>query len=125
MNKNDNLLKTEAEIRNWLNEMNIDEYIIHDDLTVDINQNVYLIGKKLTHLPIKLGIVNGDFNIYKNYLTSLENFPHTVVGDLDCSENAIDSLMNSPVKKVGETFNCSENYISNLKGMPNSLNNID
>jgi hypothetical protein len=125
MPQNNTLLPNRNDIENWLEKMHIQDYIIHDDLTVDVLGNIYLIGKKLDYLPVKFGVVKGNFQCYKNYFTSLENFPHTIIGDLDCSENAIKTLINSPVKIVGKSFNCSFNYLSNLKGMPIQLSSIE
>ena len=36
------MLKTKEEIEKWLDEMKVKKYTINDDLTVDVNDSVFL-----------------------------------------------------------------------------------
>ncbi len=67
-------------IKFWLDEMDIENYTINDDLTVDIRGNVDLFGKDLTHIPIQFGTVSGWFDVKCNpRLTSLDGFPKSAL----------------------------------------------
>lgn len=71
----------------------------------------------LTELPIKFGIINGDFDCSKNILTSLKGSPSQVNGNFYCNNNELKSLEHGP-KKVGGNFNCSVNNLTNLDFSP-------
>ena len=55
------ILKKEADIKNWLDEMGIGNYTINKDLTVDVKEDVRLFNKDFTRLPIQFGTVSGTF----------------------------------------------------------------
>jgi len=99
-----------ALITSWLDEMNIVNYIINDDYTIDVEGNVYLYGKGLDKFPeyIKFGRVGGYFSCSNNQLVSLEGCPVSVGGDFYCSYNQLVSLEGCP-SSVGGGFYCSNN----------------
>ena len=101
---------TREEIKSWLDEHNITNYIIKDDLTVDVDTHIYLSNKDFISIPVKFGHVSGDFNCYNNpKLTSLEHCPSTVGRDFNCSNNPkLTSLEHCP-STVGGDFYCSNN----------------
>ena len=89
------MLQTKKEIQQWLIDMKINNYVIHDDLTVDVYDNINLIDKKLNKIPIKFGVINGYFNCSYNYLTSLENFPQEINGGFIYDSNPLpEDLLN-------------------------------
>jgi hypothetical protein len=99
-----------AFIEEWLEEMSIENYIINDDLTIDVNGDVYLSYKNLTAFPkyIKFKSVGGYFSCHHNQLTSLEGCPSSVGGGFSCSSNQLTSLKGCP-SSVGGGFNCYNN----------------
>ena len=54
--------------------MEIKNYIINEDLTVDVNSEVYILDKELKEIPIRFGIVNGNFDCSYNELTNFEYY---------------------------------------------------
>ena len=84
-----NKLKTKEKIESWLKEMNIKEYLINQNLTVDIFSNVNLSMKKLKKIPIKFGIINGNFDCSDNELTTLEGFPEKVGNKIELNNNKL------------------------------------
>lgn len=91
-------------------------YTKNSDETIDIVGNVIMIHEYFWKLPIKFNKVSGNFNCFKNKLTSLEGSPKEVGGEFDCSNNNITSLEGPKI--VGSTFYCSENKLTSLKGGP-------
>lgn len=114
-------LKTEIEIKNWLNAMSVENYSIKKHIipnnslfVVDIAQNVSLRQKQLSYLPIQFGLIRGSFDISDNSLTSLKGTPFEIVGPFYCHDNPLSSLDYAP-KKAG-VFSCSGELA--LKKMP-------
>ena len=88
-------------IEKWLKEMNIDNYIINADLTIDVNLGVDLTRKNLINFPDYI-----QFNKTKNFW---------------CGENKLKSLRGCPVYVDGN-FGCSANKIISLDGCPKIIN---
>ena len=130
-------------IEKWLKEYDIENYIINDDFTIDVNGDVYLYKRDLTEFPdyIQFGLVVGGFDCsfnkltslegapkeigegfycHNNQLTSLEGAPKNVNGDFNCGRNNLTSLKGLP-KEVGRDFNCSFNNLKSLKGSPKEV----
>ena len=75
------MLKTEEEIKLWLDSMEIKGYTINKDLTVDVSGNVNLSSQKITSLPVQFGKITGNFYCNNNNkLTSLKGSPIHVGG---------------------------------------------
>jgi hypothetical protein len=111
------MLKTKKEIQLWLDTYNIQNYIINDDLTVDVDGQVRLFNKKIHEFPFQFGIIKGDFMLSRNQLTSLKGCPHTVHGSFDCSHNKLINLEYCP-KVVYEDFHFQGNRVKELDYMP-------
>lgn len=109
--------QTKEETENWLDKMKIKNYTINDDLTVDVDGDIYLISKKLKYIPVKFRKVGGDFYCFENRLTSLEGCPTSVGGDFYCNKNQLNSLENCP-NTVGGYFYCQNNQLTSLEGCP-------
>ncbi len=115
-------LKTKEEIVAWLDEKEIANYKINDDLTVDVNGDIYL-DRKLgtdTQLPVQFGVCNGFFSVSENRLTSLKGSPRTVKEGMSCMSNLIVSLEGAP-QTIGGDFYCMINQITTLKGGPKKV----
>jgi hypothetical protein len=102
-----NYFETKDEIKAWLDALDVKNYVIHDNLVVDVNDRVYLNfklgGRK--YLPLQFGLVKGDFCIKQNNLTTLKGSPHTVLGRFECMGNPLSSFDYLP--KVMERLDCS------------------
>lgn len=122
---NDQFLKTIEEIENWLFSQRIKNYIINDDLTVDVKgglfNNVYISGKSVYNIPVQFGFIDGDFGIRETYVKSLKGCPHTVKGDFYCNHNELESLEFCP-KYIEKNFFCQSNKLTNLNGCPSRIN---
>lgn len=97
--QNDNkFFKTYEETRKWIEKMDIKNFTINQNLTIDIHRNeiVDLRSCNLNFIPVKFGNVNGDFIISNNRLTSLEGCPDFVSGHFEFSDNKISSLKGFP-----------------------------
>ena len=111
-----------ALISRWLDEMGVENYIINDDLTIDVKGNVNLYNRGLDKFPdyIKFGKVGGWFECGNNKLVSLEGCPVSVGGDFYCTNNQLVSLEGCPVS-VGGSFSCRNNQLVSLEGCPGSV----
>jgi len=109
-------------IKKWLKEYGIIDYIVNDDLTIDIKESVNLGYKNLNSFPeyIKFNKVGGGFYCHDNQLTSLEGCPSSVGGCFSCRNNQLTSLEGSPLS-VGGSFSCSGNHLTSLEGSPLSV----
>ena len=83
---------------------------------VNVDGDVDLYDKELTHIPLKFGKVTGDFKCSNNNLTSLEGCPVRVGGGFDCGNNKLTSLVGCP-KSVGRRLWCHNNYIREFTGI--------
>lgn len=119
--KSNELLNSKEKIEQWLKKMNINHYVINNDLTVHVNGSVNICDKKLNFIPIQFDTIKGDFDCSYNNLTSLKGAPYTVNGDFDCSYNNLTSLQNSPNLILGN-FNCIKNKLISLEGCPSITN---
>lgn len=119
-----NQIKTnKKEIKAWLDIKRIENYQINDDLTVDVNGDVYLAGEELSILPIQFREVMGYFNIENNKLKSLKGCPKIVHKGFFCGHNKLKSLEYVP---ICESLHCDYNELTNLDYLPvshiNTLN---
>jgi len=94
-------------IRNWLEEMNMQNYTLNDDLTIDID--ILFLRRDITELPdfINFNNANSVYIRYQNF-ESLRGMPKKVIKDFDCSGNKLRSLEGAP-RWVGGDFRCYEN----------------
>jgi hypothetical protein len=89
------------------------------DKTYHFKSNVNLSGKglkSLRELPIKIKIVDGNFDISGNELVDLKGCPEKVTS-LTADNNALKSLEGSP-KSISDTMRVNKNPLTNLKGAP-------
>jgi len=124
-----------SEIEAICNEYNIENYIINEDDSIDVDGNVDLFNKGLKVLPLNFRNVGGDFDCGFNKLISLEGAPQYVGGFFDCRNNKLTSLVGCS-QYIGGYFSCSYNQLTTLEGVPqrvgkyfscynNNLKNID
>lgn len=136
-----------GQIKQWLDEMEIKNYTINDDFTIDVNGNVDLQFKNLNKFPpyIKFNKINGEFLCNFTNINSLEGFPKRVEGNFFCANTKIKTLKGCPEyvggdfscfmnnlttlkygpKFVGGSYHCSYNKLTSLKGIPEDVKELD
>jgi hypothetical protein len=111
------MLTNKEYIKNWLDEYEITNYNINEDLTVDVDGDVWIDNRNLTEIPVKFNIVKGDFNCNNNQLTSTEFFPKEVYCSFYCDCNNFKNLDNFP-KIVTEWITIGRNpHLENIIGL--------
>jgi hypothetical protein len=113
-------LTSKDEIKLWLKAMEIKNYNINEDLTVDVNQSVSLYNKNLPFLPIQFGQVSEDFNCSLNPLNSLKGAPFEVGNNFTSIHNGLKSLDFAPLKVHGH-FDCSNNLLTTLDSLNSTI----
>jgi hypothetical protein len=97
------------------------DYTICEDalgLYTNVVGDVRLTLCSLFNIPIRFGIVTGDFMCSYNRLTSLFGCPVSVGGDFFCVNNQLLTLEHCPKEVLG-SFNCRDNQLTSLKFCPN------
>jgi len=112
-------------IAKWLNEMQIENYIINDDLTIHVNGHVDLIDLDLVEIPeyIQFSVVERFFTCSRNKLTTLKGCPRYVGGYFGCTHNNLTSLEYCP-NFVGGDFICHDNNIKFTEDYVNNQCNV-
>jgi len=111
---------TIKQIEKWLKKYDIENYHINDDLTVNVDNDVYLLYKNLTEIPFQFGKINGHFNCAYNQLISLEGCPKEIKGNFICSNNQLISLEGCP-EIINGDFICYGNKLTSLNGCPKEV----
>ena len=101
----------------------IRSYTINDDLSIDVDGDIYLEYHSLTKLPLNFRNVSGDFSCRNNQLTSLEGGPNKVGGCFNCNNNKLTSLLGAP-REVGNGFYCSGNKLTSLEGISQYISGV-
>lgn len=109
-------------IEYWLKKNNDANYIINDDLSVDVDGDVNIISKKLDKIPIKYNNIKGNFDCSNNNLSTFDNFPEYVGNYMWCNQNEFISLKGFSTY-IGKSLVLDENKLTNLIGL--SHMNID
>lgn len=123
------------DIEKWLLKHCIYNFVINDDLTVDVNDSIHLNNYNLKEIPFQFNevkgyvfisgndlgtcegfpkIVHGHVNILNSQLYSLKGCPQYVYGDFNVNNNMITSLEDAPIYVDG-AFLCKNNPISDLE----------
>jgi hypothetical protein len=112
------------DIKSICDELNITNWTVNSDGTVDVDGDVNIAGRRLKTLPLKFGKVTGHFACFNNELTSLEGAPREVGGHFMCDVNKLVSLKGAP-KEVGGSFHCMRNKLTTLEGGPREVSYFD
>lgn len=121
------------------------DYKIHPDGTVDVWGNVRIHNHSMrkyendARLPVKFGIVEGDFTFGDCFITTLEGSPRScesfscrdksisnlvggpeIVEDYDISGSRCTSLEGAP-REVSGYFYCEDSSLTSLKGAPRRI----
>jgi hypothetical protein len=100
-------------ITKWLDKMEIENYTINDDYTIDVDGRVNLYDRNLDKFPdyIQFNKVIGYFNCSHNQLTNLRGCPIEVFTSFNCSYNFLTSLSNCPKVVSNGSFHCHHNEV--------------
>lgn len=111
----DLFFKTREETQAWLDEMGVVRHTIRDDLTVDVESSVDIAYQDLSHIPVKFGVVSGNFDCSGNHLANLAGSPRQCKG-FWCNGNQLISLDGAPDKCVDMA--CGGNRLTSLNKIP-------
>ena len=109
-------------IKDWLDKMEIKNYKINDDFTIDIiKDDVIIPHKGLTELPFYINFrkVDGSFYCYENELTTLRGCPIKSF-NFSCRNNHLYSLKWAP-EYVSNIFSCYCNHLTSLEYLPKHI----
>jgi hypothetical protein len=103
-------------------DYHIEKYTINSDGSIDVDENVNIIKRRIELLPLRFNIVNGYFNCSNNGLTSLLGCPTKINGGFYCDYNELTSLEYCP-SVIGEnsSFYCNENNLTSLEHCLNKI----
>jgi hypothetical protein len=107
-------------IEDWCEKFNIKYYDITEEGFINVNNDANISYRELYIIPIKFGIVTGDFHCYSNKLLILNGSPKSLGGSFICFDNKLKSLEGGPIK-VGNGFDCSHNNLTSLEGGPRKV----
>lgn len=109
-------------IKKWLDNIGIKNYNINADLTIDVNNDINLMGLGIDEFPsyIQFNIVKGYFDCTLNKFKSFKGFPKEIHGKFYCVYNQFETLEYFPEKLYG-SVNCAFNQIKSLKGCPKKI----
>ena len=106
---------TEEKLTNKLKRMGFElsKANIHKDETVDYDGDVNLSKKQLSVIPIKFGVVRGNFDVSDNALRNLVNAPKQVYGNFTIDDNFITDVKDSPKLVLGD-YSCKYNKLDDI-----------
>ena len=113
---------TKDDIHEICKKYDITNYIINDDMSIDVHGIVVLFGE-IIELPLNFNKVTGTFICEKNRLISLKGAPNYVGGNFICDHNFLTSLKYGP-EYVKFEYVCNSNNITSLKHIGHVGNEI-
>ena len=117
----ENLRNNRKDVIKSLAELNIKNYTIREDLTVDVHERVVIKDDYFLELPVKFGIIKGDFICWRIGLDNLKGCPQKVMGKFIVTGNRLTSFKYAP-QIVGEDFFCNSNELTSLECAPKIIN---
>ena len=111
------LYNNKQDIINWLDKYEIINYTINEDLSVDVDGNVWLYEKNLTEIPVKFNIIKGHFNCNYNQLTSTNFFPKEICSSFNCYNNNLKNLNDFPKIVTGSLSFDKNPKLKNINGL--------
>jgi hypothetical protein len=107
-------------LEQYLKKIDVKNFTIAPDMSVSVNGSVDVKMQPHKKVPCKFTKVTGNFTWTGGEITTMENFPDEVGGNLDASNNNITSLVGLP--KVGEDIHLQQNQIASYQGLPTEVN---
>ena len=106
------------DIKRICERYDINNYIINQDETVDVDNDVDLDSRQLYKLPLKFGKVSGYFVCDNNLLSSLDGSPREIGSTgFGCGNNVIKTLVGGPLIVKG-IYYCHDNELTDVVGFP-------
>lgn len=104
-----------------------DNIRVNEDGTTDVLEELDFDGMhfKKGKLPIKFGIIEGNFYAGDCNLNSFENFPRIVEGNVSLTDNRFTSLVGSPERIGGALFLGDNKLLSSLEGISPELGGLN
>lgn len=108
-------------IKDFLKESKIENYIINEDGSIDIDgfSSIYI---NLNDFPIKIKSVQGTL-IYHAEVSNLKGCPQYISGNFLCRHNKLNSFEGGP-KFIGGSLICDNNNITSFEGFPEKVNGV-
>ncbi len=103
------------ELEKELARLGIYNYILNDDGSIDVNQNIDFSSSTFNIIPFNFNKVNGNFIIQDCNIKSLKYCAKYIVGEFYCNHNQLKSLEFGP-EYVGSKYNCVNNKLLTLEG---------
>lgn len=103
-----------------------DDYVVDSQGVVHVHSSLFMFKSTPNRmLPVQFAVVLGDCIFADRQLKSLKGAPHTVMGDFDCSMNALTSLAHAP-KTIGSgaQFRCDGNKLTSLAHVPTNVSTL-
>jgi len=75
-------------------------------------------------IPYPFGLIDGEFSVYKNDLTSLKNCPYRVNEDFMISDNALESFEGAPKFIGGDCYMGNQAMLESLHDIHKHFNEI-
>jgi hypothetical protein len=109
-------------IENWLKKMRISDYVILDNLTINVKDDVNLNFNNIIQLPsfIKFNYISGSFYCHHCLLVNLNGMPNSVWGTFNCSFNDLTNLEGCP-QLIERHFICEFSKLTSLNGGPKEV----
>ena len=105
----------EEEIIKICKKLNIKNYTINSDGSIDVEGDVILTGLVKGRIPIQFNRVSGNFICCDSELTTLENSPRYINVNFNVDSNKLTNLENSPIS-IGGYFSVENNNLISLRG---------
>lgn len=111
-----------VQIEKWLKEHNVKNFTINDDLTIDVNGDLFIEDD----LPdfINFNKVYADCTVWHTNVTTLRGVPKYVDGYFTCRRTSIESLEGCPIE-IGNEFEVTYNKkLKNIDNLPQKVGYI-
>ena len=105
---------TKEKIQNICEKYNIRNYIINNDMSIDVDGDVNLQRMGLKKIPLNINKVTGSFYADNCDFNSLKGSPKYVGHDFMCDGNNLKTLADGPLY-VGNDYYCEGNLLKELK----------
>jgi hypothetical protein len=91
----------EKYIRNQCSILGIKNYTINNDMSIDVNGNVFIMREQVKYLPLVFRDVRTSFHFIESNLTSLIGSPRYVGSNFNIRDNSLTNLRYSPISVGG------------------------
>lgn len=111
-----------VQIEKWLKEHNVKNFTINDDLTIDVNDDLFI----EEDLPdfINFNRVYADCTFWYSPITTLRGAPKYVSGNFECHRTSIETLEYCPIE-IGGSFEVVDNKkLKNIDNLPQKVGYI-